>query len=105
MLAIMMRDTSLDYHMLTLTVQGLGNANGRIHASGSGRLQVSALMTRTCSDPERGLLTPLNATQHCCVAYLLLFENNFGTPIYVVFLACIFVELFLNKECTDLDDF
>ena len=36
---------------------------------------------------------------------LLLFANNFGTLIYVVFLACIFVELFLNKECTYLDDF
>ena len=36
---------------------------------------------------------------------LLPFANNFGTLIYVVFLACIFVELFLNKECTYLDDF
>ena len=36
---------------------------------------------------------------------LLLFANNFGSPIYVVFLACILVELFLNKECTYLDDF
>ena len=36
---------------------------------------------------------------------LLLFANNFGTLIYVVFLACIFVELFLNKECTYLDNF
>ena len=38
-------------------------------------------------------------------AHLLPFANNFGTLIYVVFLACIFVELFLNKECTYLDDF
>ena len=39
------------------------------------------------------------------VIALLPFANNFGTPIYVVLLACIFVELFLNKECTYLDDF
>ena len=41
----------------------------------------------------------------CPVPQLLLFANNFGTLIYVVVLACIFVELFLNKECTYLDDF
>ena len=70
-------------------------------ASTSASTSHSPSTSMSLQQHSQALLLPENLANH----HLLPFANNFGTLIYVVFLACIFVELFLNKECTYLDDF